>query len=230
MPSRPRPKSAPSPGRDRAGRRPRTGSTAARRTSKVAGSGTAAPRATQSTPPVVPTPTSPPSSTARFTGRAAILVLVVAVLAVSYASSARAWLQQRSDISALRTDIAQRKAAIATLEQSERRWHDPAYIEAQARLRFGWVMPGQIGYRVIDANGEVLSDGGSSLSRPAGSNAGSAPAWWESAWGSVVEAGKSPATHPPRTDRQPALWIGGKHDRRHASEGTEPRRDQPPGR
>jgi hypothetical protein len=158
------------------------------------------------------------------------LVLVVAVLAVSYASSARAWLQQRGDISALRTEIAQRKADLATLEQSERRWHDPAYIEAQARLRFGWVMPGQIGYRVIDANGNVLSDGGSSLSRPAGVGGGSPPAWWESAWGSVVEAGKNPAVHPAKTGRQPALWIGGHHQRRHASTGTEPRRDHPPGR
>jgi cell division protein FtsL len=55
------------------------------------------------------------SSRARFTGRVAILLLVAAVLAVSYASSARAWLQQRSDISSLRSQIVQSKAAIATL-------------------------------------------------------------------------------------------------------------------
>ncbi|MBA2559323.1 MAG: hypothetical protein H0V07_05440, partial [Propionibacteriales bacterium] len=37
-------------------------------------------------------------STARLTWRALILVLVMLVLAVSYASSARAWLKQRSEI------------------------------------------------------------------------------------------------------------------------------------
>jgi cell division protein FtsB len=139
----------------------------------------------------------------------AILVLVVAVLAVSYASSARAWLQQRSDISSLHSQIAQHRATIAALRQAERRWHDPAYIEAQARVRFGWVMPGQIGYRVIDAQGHVLSDGGSSLSQPTGAASPARPAWWQTAWGSVVEAGKTPTARVVKHTRQPALWIGG---------------------
>jgi hypothetical protein len=137
------------------------------------------------------------------------LLLVIAVLAVSYASSARAWLQQRSDISALHSQITQHRKAIAALTRAERRWHDPAYIEQEARLRFGWVMPGEIGYRVIDAHGRVLSDGGSSLSQPTPSTPHAEPAWWQSAWGSVVEAGKSPAARVVKPARKPALWIGG---------------------
>ena len=43
---------------------------------------------------------------ARFTSRMAILVLVLAVLMVSYASSMRAYLQQRSHINDLRAQIA----------------------------------------------------------------------------------------------------------------------------
>ena len=92
----------------------------------------------------------------RLTGRAAILVLVLAVLAVSYASSMRAYLQQRSHIDDLKAQIAQREADIDELEREKRRWHDPAYVEAQARDRFGYVMPGETSYVVLDEDGEPL--------------------------------------------------------------------------
>jgi cell division protein FtsB len=171
------------------------------------------------------------SSRARFTGRVAILLLVAAVLAVSYASSARAWLQQRSDISSLRSQIVQSKAAIATLQQDQRRWHDPAYIEAQARLRFGWVMPGEIGYRVIDSHGHVLSDGGSQLSQPTAAAGPAAPAWWKSEWGSVVAAGSEPAAVKAKPQHKPAVWLGGhhpKHAKSRALPGVDPMRDRSP--
>src|SRR6478609_557188 len=48
----------------------------------------------------------------RFTGRAAVLVLVVSLLTVSYASSLRAYLDQRSHIDDLKGKIALRQAAI----------------------------------------------------------------------------------------------------------------------
>ncbi|MGH3471444.1 MAG: FtsB family cell division protein [Nocardioidaceae bacterium] len=168
---------------------------------------------TRRTSRVAPAPgqTPAPRSRAKLTGRAAILCLVIAVLAVSYASSARAWLKQRNDENALRSQIVARTEAVAELEQAKRRWHDPAYVETQARLRFGWVMPGQTGYRVIGANGKILSDGSSQLSAPTNIAPKEQPAWWQSAWGSVVEAGKSPAqvAAESRPSRQPVAQIGG---------------------
>ncbi len=193
-----RPRSSPAPGSDRvrAGRRPRQGSTGARRTTKVP-----PPVATGSSP-------SPSSSRARLTGRAAILLLVVVVLAVSYASSARAWLAQRSDINALHTEIAQRTAAVAALEQASRRWADPTYVEAQARLRFGWVMPGETGYRVIDAQGNVLSGATDSLPQPSAAGAASEPTWWQREWGTVVEAGREPTARSKTSARKAPHQIG----------------------
>jgi len=96
----------------------------------------------------------------RFTGRAAILLLVLAVLTVSYASSMRAYLQQRSHITDLKSQIAQREANITDLEREKRRWNDPAYVEQQARTRFGWVLPGETAYQVIGADGKPLSGTG----------------------------------------------------------------------
>ena len=77
----------------------------------------------------------------------AVLLVVVAVLVVSYASSMRAYLEQRQQINTLQQQIASSKASIAKAEREKRRWKDPAYVEAQARSRFGWVLPGETSYR-----------------------------------------------------------------------------------
>ncbi|WP_422386113.1 FtsB family cell division protein [Actinopolymorpha singaporensis] len=67
---------------------------------------------------------------------------MIAALVISYASSLRAWVEQRSQIAALRTEETQRTERVASLEKELRRWHDPAYVEAQARERLRWVKPG----------------------------------------------------------------------------------------
>ena len=139
----------------------------------------------------------------RLTGRAAILVLVLAVLVVSYASSMRAYLQQRSHISALKTQIAEREANIDELEREKRRWHDPAYVETQARERFGYLMPGETSYVVLGEDGQPL-ESRSSLTDPATVTARTPTAWWTSEWKSVQLAGNPPAPQPP-----PASEIDG---------------------
>jgi len=123
-----------------------------------------------------------------FTGRAAILLLVLAVLAVSYASSMRAYLQQRAHIEALRAEIAETGQDIEALEREKRRWQDDAYVEMQARERFGYVMPGETGYQVIDENGRPL-DSPDRLSDPDEVAPAVPTAWWEVAWSSVELAG-----------------------------------------
>ena len=94
-----------------------------------------------------------------------MLVLVLAVLTVSYASSLRAYLQQRSHIGDLKAQIAEREASISDLEREKRRWDDPAYVKAQARARFGYLMPGESGFEVIGADGKPL-EAQASLERP----------------------------------------------------------------
>ena len=129
-----------------------------------------------------------PPSRPRFTGRAAILVLVLAVLMVSYASSMRAYLEQRSHLEALDAQIAESEANIAALEEEKERWEDPAYVRAQARARFGWVLPGEIGFQVIDEDGEAL-DHDDSLPDPVTDEEQEQPEWWQAAWDSVETAG-----------------------------------------
>jgi len=116
------------------------------------------------------------------------LVLVLAVLAISYASSMRAYLEQKAHLEALRESIAASRQNISELEREKRRWRDEAFIEAQATERLGWVKPGEISFQVIDENGEPL-DHEDTLSDPASVEVENEPAWWETAWQTMEAAG-----------------------------------------
>jgi cell division protein FtsB len=137
----------------------------------------------------------------RFTGRAAILVLVVAVLTVSYASSLRAYLQQRSHIADLKAQIAERSESIDDLEREKRRWNDPAYVQAQARERFGYLMPGQTSYVVLGEDGKPL-ESDTDLPEASDVREHEPEAWWGPVWQSTELAG-----NPPRHQAPPAADI-----------------------
>lgn len=141
----------------------------------------------------------------RLTGRGAILVVVVAVLVVSYASSLKAYLQQRHDIKALQSEIVSRQRSIDQLQEQKDRWQDPAYVKQQARATFGYVMPGETSYVALDAQGHQIQ-AKSELGKPAKVGVSRTPtAWWDTAWGSVELAG-----NPPKQDTKgPATTIDG---------------------
>ncbi len=121
-------------------------------------------------------------------------MLVLAVLTVSYASSLRAYLQQRDQIGDLKSQIALRRASIDDLEREKRRWDDPAYVRQQAR-DLNFVMPGETAYVVLDDNGEPL-ESDTSLTDPSTVAPKAPKAWWSTAWESVELAGNPPAAEP----------------------------------
>ena len=139
------------------------------------------------------------SRRSRYTGRAALLVLVLAVLTVSYASSLRAYLQQRAHIGDLRTQIAEREASINELEREKRRWEDPAFVKTQARKRFGYLMPGETGFEVIGADGRPL-EAEATLRDPDEVIRTAPTAWWVGAWESMELAGNPPPPKPTPAD------------------------------
>jgi hypothetical protein len=128
---------------------------------------------------------------------------VLAVLAVSYASSMRAYVQQRSHIEDLKAQIAQREANINALEREKRRWQDPAFVQAQARERFGYLMPGETSYVVLGEDGKPLETQ-SSLTDPSTVARKEPTAWWTTEWKSVQLAG-----NPPKPEAPPATEIDG---------------------
>jgi hypothetical protein len=126
-------------------------------------------------------------------------VLVLAVLTVSYASSLRAYLQQRDQIGDLKSQIALRQASIDDLQREKRRLEDPAYVRQQAR-ELNFVMPGETSYVVLDEHGNPLQSD-TSLTDPATVAQKPPRAWWSSAWESVRMAGDPPAAEPPPTEK-----------------------------
>jgi cell division protein FtsB len=131
-----------------------------------------------------------------------VLLVVFAILVVSYASSMRAYMRQRSDINDLKVQIAQAEADIAVARREKRRWDDPAYVEQQARERFGWLLPGETGYQVIDSNGKPLT-GHDELTDPASIAPAKPDAWW-----TKVRASLDAADHPEKLVKpKPATSI-----------------------
>lgn len=119
-----------------------------------------------------------------------MLLSVVLLLLASYTSTLHAWWEQRSEIQSTKAEIAMRKQTIAELEDQKVRWNDPAYVKQQAKERFGWVSPGEVGYRVLGRDGKVQGDDVPTLDSPAQAKS---PEWYDKLWGSVEAAGKEPA-------------------------------------
>jgi hypothetical protein len=131
-----------------------------------------------------------------------VLVLVLSLLTISYASSLRAYLDQRAHISDLKGQITLREAAIDDLEREKRRWDDPAYVKQQAR-DLNYVMPGETAYVVLDEDGKPVHSE-ATLSDPAAATQNAPTAWWSTAWRSVELAG-----NPPKAEKPPASKING---------------------
>jgi cell division protein FtsB len=136
-----------------------------------------------------------------------VLVLVLSVLTISYASSLKAYFQQHSQIEDLRSQIASSQSSITHLEAEKARWDDPAYVREQARARFGYLMPGQTSYVVIGQDGKPLA-AQSTLSDPRTSTSSAPTAWWTAEWRSVELAGNPPVEKPKQ---KPLKFLGGSH-------------------
>lgn len=136
-----------------------------------------------------------------ITGRAAALVVVVASLLVSLALPVREFVTQRGEIAALQADKERREARVAELQDRLRRWDDPAYVSTQARQRLQFVLPGEVGYVVLDP--EPSSTAPEAAVLPPGEEP--APeTWYTRLWGSVRTADKAVAPAAPTPAPRPA--------------------------
>ncbi len=132
------------------------------------------------------------------------MLVVVAILVLSYASTLRVYLNQRHQIAEHEASIAQHQQQINDLQQNIDRWNDDSYVKTQAQARLGWVMPGEVGYKVIGPDGKVIGAAGG-LDTPAAKVAGEhSTTWWERLERSVAAAddaptpGATPSTAKPQ--------------------------------
>lgn len=117
--------------------------------------------------------------------------LALGLLVLGLAMPVRAWFSQRAEIAALQAEVDATEARVAELTVLKERWTDPAFIAAEARRRLHFVLPGEVGYVALDAEGRPAAE---SLSAEAQE---SLP-WFEALWGSVAAADAAAESASPR--------------------------------
>ncbi|PXY26522.1 septum formation initiator [Prauserella sp. PE36] len=117
------------------------------------------------------------------TRRAAVVAIVVCALAFTIAVPLRTYLSQRADVAAEEARQAELEQQVAELEARKAELSDPAQVEAEARRRLRYVMPGETPYMV------QLPEDKQSEQRPEGDESAPAQglAWYEMLWDSVTK-------------------------------------------
>lgn len=118
------------------------------------------------------------------TRRAAVMAIVVCALAFTIAVPLRTYLSQRADVAEEEARQAELRQEVSRLEERKAELSDPAQVEAEARRRLRYVMPGETPYMVQLPEDKAASE------RPE-ENQGSARsggAWYEQLWNGVTES------------------------------------------
>jgi cell division protein FtsB len=192
VPAGPRPRSRPGgegPGRGKV----RARSQARKPSSSARTSKAETPRRNESATPLLRRRSS-------LTARAIALAVVLLILTISYATSLRIYFAQAHEIASTNAEITERQQRIGELQSEFARWGDETYVRTQARERLGWVVPGEIGYRVVGADGKPLG-GGAVITAETAAEAPAQDAWWSKLWGSV-EAADQPAALKTKTEEK----------------------------
>ncbi len=111
------------------------------------------------------------------TRRAAILALVVCALALTVVVPLRNYVSQRQELSSVTQRQEALAAEVAELQAERARLSDSAEVEAQARSRLGYVVPGEVPYVV------QLPSPPPAKAAPAGNGA----LWYRTLWRQVAE-------------------------------------------
>ena len=171
--------------RDVADERARARGERTRKTPRPRRSGAAAPRRRAREPQLTKAPRARGvvAATTGFLGlsstkRAAILALVMCALALTVAVPLRNYVAQRQELAAVSEQQQALAAEVDRLARERARLSDPAEVEAQARSRLGYVMPGEVPYVV-----ELPS--GAAAGPPPDPDAG--VPWYRLLWREVAE-------------------------------------------
>jgi cell division protein FtsB len=98
------------------------------------------------------------SITGRFNSYTLALLAVIIIGTIVLAPSFSLWYEQRREIADYRALVEKAKDDLEQMQSERLRWDDEVYIRSQARDRLYFVMPGEVSFLVMDADGIDLSD------------------------------------------------------------------------
>jgi cell division protein FtsB len=110
-------------------------------------------RATATSPAVPKGQGKSTSTSVRLSGRAAILLFAVFMLAMVSIAPTRVWLDQRARLRELEHQATELEAANTRLEERVADLRDPDTLERLARECLGMVEPGEIAIITVPRNG-----------------------------------------------------------------------------
>ena len=88
-----------------------------------------------------------------------ITLLAMIVLGVlTLAPRVQEWFVLRQQVAQAQADVEQARKDVTSMQSEVKRWEDPVFIRSQARDRLYYVMPGEVSYLVMDADGVNTSD------------------------------------------------------------------------
>jgi cell division protein FtsB len=125
-----------------------------------------------------------------LTGRALVLGAVLILLAVLLAPPLHRYRSARSALQQAEQQRRDDQRQLTELKRQLAQWDDAAYIQAQARSRLQYAMPGETVYIVVRPGQKTGLDDQSQRD----TNAIQVPGgtWNERLWGSVLTAGATP--------------------------------------
>ncbi|MDQ1715176.1 MAG: hypothetical protein QOG52_2366 [Frankiaceae bacterium] len=144
--------------------------------------------------------TAPPRPGKRaFTGRAAILAVVLLGLLLTVAYPVQEYLRQRADLAALHAQRDSVLADVQSLQSESARWDDPAFVKQQAKERLYFVAPGEKTFVIIGAPEQAVP-----ASQPRAAAVPTPGTWYERVWSTVNAASQANSAAPAPTPAIPS--------------------------
>jgi cell division protein FtsB len=91
----------------------------------------------------------------RLSGFTLLMLLLVILAVIVLAPNLRILIEQRAQIAQLEQTVDDAGKSVDELTDEVDRWKDPAYVEAQARERLYYILPGDVSYLVVGDAGAV---------------------------------------------------------------------------
>lgn len=121
--------------------------------------------------------------------RTLVLAVVLLMAFVLITPTLRAYVRQQEELRELKADLAMAQEEASQLDNAIRRWNNDEFIRSQARERFGFVMPGETPFRVLDPE-TVLGEEPELETDLVASIPDSLGPWYLDVWESVHVAGE----------------------------------------
>ncbi|WP_175477227.1 FtsB family cell division protein [Ruania alba] len=126
----------------------------------------------------------------QITVRGLVLFVVILMAFIVLAPTLRAYVTQQEEQRDLAAQIVAARDRNAELQAQIDQWEDPVYVQARARDRLGFVMPGETPYRVVDPETVTGEEPASAADDQGPVSVPPTGPWYLTVWDSVQVAGE----------------------------------------